>query len=322
MKKNLTVVTDQSILKQMLIDFGRLVTLEQFNQLTQHQYSRNSLLAFTKDWNLFLEFCQLRSVNAIPASTTAVRQFIEFEARSRKFSTLKRYAVTISLVHTLLGQRDPTTNSQVRTSLQRLRLDKHGDATQAQSFNQNHLNLLFEKLKDRQAIKTVRDLAIYHVMFECALKRSELKSLLTSQLVKLNNEQPNLSLLVAGYTYSLSEQASQCLLKWLTHIDDTNDALFRAIDRHGNVSTSPLDDSSIFRILRNAGRYLGDEQLRFSGQSTRIGAAKELAKQGYKAKEIQEFGRWLSPAMPYQYIGDKNTAEREKLKFVKFKPWE
>lgn len=135
MKKNLTVVTDQSILKQMLIDFGRLVTLEQFNQLTQHQYSHNSLLAFTKDWNLFLEFCQLRSVNAIPASITAVRQFIEFEARSRKFSTLKRYMVTISLVHTLLGQRDPTTNSQVRTSLQRLRLDKHGDATQAQSFN-------------------------------------------------------------------------------------------------------------------------------------------------------------------------------------------
>src|SRR5690606_8590732 len=137
-----------------------------------------------------------------------------------------------------------------------------------------HLNLLFEKLKDRQAIKTVRDLAIYHVMFECALKRSELKSLLTSQLVKLNNEQPNLSLQMSGYTYSLSEQASQCLSKWLTCIEDTSGVLFRAIDRHGNVSTSPLDDSSIFRVLRNAGRYLGDEQLRFSGQSTRIGAAK------------------------------------------------
>ncbi|MCG6438086.1 integrase, partial [Vibrio parahaemolyticus] len=111
----------------------------------------------------------MRSVNAIPASITAVRPFIEFEARSRKFSTLKRYTVTISLVHTLLGQRDPTTNSQVRTSLQRLRLDKHGDATQAQSFNQDHLSQLFGKLKDRQAIKTIRDLAIYHVMFECAL---------------------------------------------------------------------------------------------------------------------------------------------------------
>lgn len=159
-------------------------------------------------------------------------------------------------------------------------------------------------------------------MFECALKRSELKYLDASQLVRLNNEQPNLSLQMSGYTYSLSEQANKCLSKWLTCIEDTSGVLFRAIDRHGNVSTSPLDDSSIFRILRNAGRYLGDEQLRFSGQSTRIGAAKELAKQGYKAREIQEFGRWLSPAMPYQYIGDKNTAEREKLKFVKFKPWE
>ncbi|KQH87594.1 integrase [Vibrio furnissii] len=322
MKKNLTIITDQSILKHKLNEFGRLVTLEQVDQLTQHQYTRNSLLAFTKDWNLFLNFCQLRAVRALPASVTAVRQFLEHEARSRKFSTLKRYAVTISLIHILLNQRDPTANSQVRTALQQLRLDKHGDATQASSFESHHLHQLFEQLKNKQSPKPVRDLAIYHVMFECALKRAELKALHVHQLVINESNEEEYTLTLADSHYVLSSQASRCITKWLNCIGEHDGVLFRAIDRHGNVSSSALDDSSIFRILRNAGAYLGDETLKFSGQSTRIGAAKELAKQGYKAKDIQAFGRWLSPAMPYQYMGNDHTAEREKLKFVKFKPWE
>jgi len=67
---------------------------------------------------------------------------------------------------------------------------------------------------------------------------------------------------------------------------------------------------------------LGKPELKFSGQSARVGAVQELSEQGYKIKEIQEFGRWLSPAMPYQYVGNKGTAEQEKLKFFSFKPWE
>jgi hypothetical protein len=62
--------------------------------------------------------------------------------------------------------------------------------------------------------------------------------------------------------------------------------------------------------------------MRFTGQSARVGAAKELEKQGYNLRSIQEFGRWLSPAMPAQYLGKENTAELEKAKFKVIKPWE
>lgn len=319
-KKNLTVITDQAIVKQKVTEFGRLVTRDQLNELTQHQYSANSLLAFTKDWNIFLEFCISRSVRPIPASATAVRQFLEFEARSRKYSTIKRYAVTISLVHSLLNQKDPTATSQVKTTLTSLRLEKHGDDTQAASFDQHHLDELFELLNDNPATRVIRDLAIYHVMFECALKRSELKKLSFEQLVCLSEDSEDYAIQFGETTYALSSQAKVTLSRWVALLPQQQGVIFRAIDRHGNISAGALNDSSIFRILRNAGEYLQQPELKFSGHSARIGAARQLAKQGYKARDIQEFGRWLSAAMPYQYIGSKNTAEQEKLKFVSFKP--
>lgn len=320
MKKNLTVITDQAIVKQKVTEYGRLVTREQVNELTQYQYSRNSLLAFTKDWNNFLEFCQSRNVRPIPASVTAVRQFLEFEARSRKFSTLKRYAVTIGLIHSLLNQKDPTATSQVKTTLTSLRLEKHGDDTQATSFDQHHLDELFELLNDNPATRVIRDLAIYHVMFECALKRSELKDLHFEQLIHVSDDNDDYAIQLGDAVYGLSAQAKVTLSRWVGLLSESQGVVFRAIDRHGNISSAPLDDSSVFRILRRAGEYLEQPDLKFSGHSARIGAARQLAKQGYKARDIQVFGRWLSSAMPYQYIGSKNTAEREKLKFVSFKP--
>lgn len=319
-KKSLTVITDQAIVKQKLTEFSSLVTHDQVNELTQLQYSRNSLLAFTKDWNIFLEFCQSRHVRPIPASATAVRQFLEFEARSRKYSTIKRYAVTISLIHYLLNQKDPTATSQVKTTLNSLRLDKHGDDTQATSFDQHHLDELFEQLNDNSATRVIRDLAIYHVMFECALKRSELKHLDFEQLVHLSDDSDDYAIQFGETVYELSAQAKVTLSRWVELLSQSRGVIFRAIDRHGNISAKALDDSSIFRILRNAGEYLQQPELKFSGHSARIGAARQLAKQGYKARDIQAFGRWLSAAMPYQYIGSKNTAEREKLRFVSFKP--
>jgi hypothetical protein len=75
--------------------------------------------------------------------------------------------------------------------------------------------------------------------------------------------------------------------------------------------------------LRRASDLLNlSTEHRFTGQSARVGAAKELEKQGYNLKEIQAFGRWLSPAMPAQYLDKADIADHEKLRFKAIKPWE
>lgn len=319
MRKNIPVITDPIILKQKLSEFSSPIRLEQFQQLVQNQYSKNSLLAMTKDWNHFVSFCISKHVSSLPASVAAVRQFIEYEARTRKYSTIRRYAVTIGIIHSLLSLNDPTTNRKVQMSLANLRLEKLDDAKQAMAFTQEHLFALDERLSRSEYKKDIRDLAIYYVMFECVLKRGELKFFEREQ-ISIDNELA-ITVHVGEANYSLSDRASLALNRWLTIVNRNEGIVFCSIDRHGNISSKSLNDASIFRILRNAGKQLGLMNLKFSGQSTRIGAAQELAKQGYKMRDIQQFGRWLSPAMPAQYIGKTHTAEQEKMKFKTIKPW-
>lgn len=319
MKKKLTYITDLDILKHKVKQFNEPVSLEQMDELTQYSYAHNSLLALKNDWNLFVKFCQSKAVTALPASVTATRLFFESESKVRKYSSIRRYSVTIGLIHRLFSKKDPTINYQVRQSLMSLRINKKGDEEQATGFTNIHLKKLYAKYSNSKLTKEIRDLAIYHVMFECALKRSELKQL-TFEQIETNNDSLILSL--DQNKYQLSPDATYCLGKWLRIVDRDSPYVFRSIDKHGNVAKNILDDSSIFRILRNAGNLLGQPELKFSGQSARVGAVQELSRQGYNVKEIQIFGRWTSPAMPYQYIGSKSTAEKEKLTFFSFKPWE
>ena len=150
------------------------------------------------------------------------------------------------------------------------------------------------------------------------LKRSELKKLTIDDLS--SNALSTYSIDIDGESYRLSTSASKYLNRWLTTRPSHHQALFNAIDKHGNISTHPLDDSSIYRILRSASETLGTD-IQFSGHSLRVGAVNELADQGLKVREIQHFGRWKSAAMPYQYIGHRSKAALERMVFKSFKPW-
>lgn len=314
LKKNVPVITDSEKIKYFITLLSNSVTKDVVNELTASEYSNSSLLALTKDWNLFVEFCLSKSVDAIPASTTAVRLFIEKSSTNRKFASLKRYIVTISLFHKVLGLSDPTKNSRVQSTLASLRIDKKGDHQSTNALTRSHLTLLHQQLIRSQEIKDWRDLAIYHVMFEGLLRRSELRDLHLEQ-IKVNHDY--ISIFIGQDELALTKEASLALYRWLNVRGSQGEFVFTAIDRHGNLSYEQLNDSSIYRTIRRASEILGSK-INFSGQSLRVGAAQELAQQGVKVRDIQYAGRWLSPAMPYQYIGNKAKAELEKMRYLSF----
>ncbi|CAM3711022.1 Tyrosine recombinase XerC [Vibrio aerogenes CECT 7868] len=299
---------------------SKTITTEQLALLTDHQYAHSSLLAMAKDWNLFSEFCRQHQLCVLPASSTTVRRFIEYESRKRKFSTIRRYTVTITVIHKFMSCPDPIRQTDVRLLLMSLRQEKKGDNKQADAFDLTHLQILNKRMQHSKSKRDIRDLAIYFLMFECALKRAELRDFQTSQL--LDHDIQHLHVTLHQETYGLSAEATLAIGKWRSLIDTGESPyLFRSIDRHQNIAANKLNDSSIYRILRNAGERLGMKHLKFSGQSTRIGAARELHKQGMKVKEIQSFGRWHSPVMPAQYVGNTHSAETMMLHYKSFKPW-
>lgn len=318
MRKSVRIITSKENRIQLTKIFNCLISLGDMNLLTDSQYSHNSLLAMRKDWNLFVDFCSSKGVCPLPASTTAIRLFLQQESNHRKYATIKRYVVTLSLVHKLLAYPDPTSSTVVRTLLAQLRIEKKQDATVTTAFSRNHLEKLTQKLNHSTHPVDIRNLAIYYLMFECMLKRSELKQLFYEQLVVDEN---TIHLQMGNERYTLSDSAYKFIDNWLQLRGHISGALFSAIDKHGNLSRMPLDDSSIYRILRTASDKL-KLNVQFSGQSLRVGAVADMADKGVKVKDIQHYGRWQSAAMPYQYIGNRIQAAAERMVFKTFKPWD
>ncbi|MDN3611623.1 tyrosine-type recombinase/integrase [Vibrio ostreicida] len=317
MRKNIRPITDLSLKDVLIPQFGRPITIGDLNKLTVEQYAKNSLLAMTKDWNLFTHFCRHKSLSPLPAQASTVRMFLEQESQDRKYATLRRYNVTISLVHRIFGLDDITQHAAVQQALGQFRIDKAGDAKSTIPFERHHLISLTDKLEQSLCPKVIRDLAIYHIMFECMLKRSELKRLTPNHLQVIDAQ---LHVALGDHLYRLSSTAQSQVERWLKSKPVDHPFLFSAIDKHGNIAMEALDDSSIYRILRAASEKLR-LNVAFSGQSLRVGAVKDMSRRGAKTKDIQHFGRWLSPAMPYQYLGNKNIADAEKMVFKRFKPW-
>ncbi len=320
MRKKILQISDEKTIATFIKQLRKQATIDILDELTDGQYSKNSLLAMVKDWNLFIEFCTQKHVSSLPASVTAVRLFIEHEAARRKFATIRRYNVTIGLIHRILSLKDPTANPQVIHTMNFFKVEKKNDTKDTVPFEKQHLEKLSAKLMDSTHPIERRNLAVYYIMFECALKRSELKSLTVNDIIS-DNGNKQLAVYVGAQRYDLSEQAQRSLRQWLSLLPsiENNLPLFSAIDRHGNINSVPLDDSSIYRIQRYASDLLG-LKVGFSGQSSRVGKVKDLAKQGMTLRDIQHYGRWLSPAMPNQYLGNIGKAELEKMVFKRFKP--
>ncbi len=321
MRKKIPLFEDAELRQQSQHSFNHPVDKQQVNTLTHQQYSANSLLSLTNDWNRFVSFCQLKHVRALPASITAVRLFIETEAKQRKFATLRRYNLTIGLIHQLHQLPDPTQHRQIHLTLGQFRLQKQGDASQANPFTRQHLQQIHSRLSRSSDLKDLRDLLIYHLMFECVLKRGQLRQLNIEQF-RLQND-GNYQLEFEQQSYSLSYELSQVLQRWLAIIAREHGILLSRIDKHGNLGKQALDDSSIYRVFRRASDLLGlPQHLKFSGQSSRVGAAQELHKRGYNLQQIQDIGRWMSPVMPAQYLGQYQLAQQHQLVFKKISHWQ
>ena len=308
-----------------------LMSIKRFNQpldsveamrtLTQDKYASNTLISFKNDWNNFLAFCYAEHIPALPAKADTVHRYIEQMAKVRKLASLKRYIVTISLVHRCHNLSDPCAKSEIRLAMKKQQLEKHDDYQNAAPFRDEHLQQLIDSFELSTKPKDIRDLAIWAVMFEAMLKRSELAALSVENLYIHSSGLIDLD--VNQTTISLSSIASKALQRWLVIGMIENGYVFRRIDRHSNIGDKPLDHSSIYRVFRRASDELGlGETSLFSGQSPRVGAAKDLSDAGLSIIEIQEQGRWKSPAMPAQYVGNTDRHDKEVSKFIKPKPWE
>ncbi len=286
--------------------------LQIFATSLKKKYSTNSIISFKNDWHNFVIFCQLHQLQPLPASIETVCLFIDKQAKDKKMASLKRALISISHVHHAFDLADPTKSIRTKAMLNKIKLDKKDDSKQTEAMSLEMLTDLDNQLCQSKELKDIRDLVIWYLMFELLLKRSELRDLKVEDIIF--DDSDNCMVQLQQHYYPISQKTASLLNCWLMASQLSDSYLFRGLDRHQNVSDTHLNDSSIYRIFRRASELL-NLNVQFSGLSARVGATTELSKSGYTICEIQAMGRWASPAMPNQYIGNTTLSEKQKAIF-------
>jgi integrase len=86
----------------------------------------------------------------------------------------------------------------------------------------------------------------------------------------------------------------------------TGGPLFRAVDRHGNVSPRRLTDQTVARVVKRAAARAGLDPARYAGHSLRAGLATAAAQGGADERTIMAQTGHKSLLMVRRYIREGN----------------
>ena len=103
-----------------------------------------------------------------------------------------------------------------------------------------------------------------------------------------------------GVVLYLGEPTMRRIAAWREASGIHEGPLFRRLRRGDRVEASAISDRAARSVIRARAADAGIEG-RVSGHSLRIGAAQSLAAAGAGLVELQQAGRWGSPAMPAHY---------------------
>ena len=94
----------------------------------------------------------------------------------------------------------------------------------------------------------------------------------------------------------------RALRRWLEAAEITRGAVFRAVDRHDNVSRVRLSDRSIARLVKEHAKLIGLDPERYAGHSLRAGLATSAADGGASDRAIMRQTGHRSTAMVNRYV--------------------
>ena len=158
-------------------------------------------------------------------------------------------------------------------------------------------------VNEETKLSGLRDAAILAVASDALLRVSELAALtvadidMTEQTLTVQRSKTDQE--GTGAVLFLGKPTIQRVQVWLTAAGIREGALFRALTKGGKVRAG-LSARSLRTIIAKRSKAAGVLG-RVSGHSLRVGSAQSLAAAGASVVEMQQAGRWKSPAMPGQY---------------------
>lgn len=245
----------------------------------------------------------------------------------RASSTIATHASMISMLHRNAGLAPPNGSPLIFRAMKKInRLAVvSGERTgQALPLSLDDLYRLDKCWAGSERLQEVRNLAFLHVAYSTLMRISELARIRLRDLSRaedgrfiLDVSHTKTIVQTGGLIKALSTFSTQRLEEWIGTaglVEHPDAYLFCRVHRTNKALTSfkkPLSRPAVEDIFRKAWEAAGqntpaqankNRYRRWSGHSTRVGAAQDMARKGYPVAQIMQEGTWKKPETLMRYI--------------------
>jgi integrase len=290
-----------------------LVTpLDKARAYAEQATAENTRAAYRSDWSHFTLWCEAHGARPMPADVGTVASYLAECADSFKLATIERRLVSISKAHQVANEPNPAKTEQIHLVMSGIRRALGRAQTQKAPATLEPLRAMLDTLGSGPA--GLRDRALLLVGFAGAFRRSELVALDVADLAFVPSG------VVITLRRSKTDQEGQgrkigipmglfpatcpvrALRAWIEAAELVSGALFRPIDRHGNIKPARLTSHAVARIVKRCAAKAGLDAAAFSGHSLRAGLATAAATAGASDRVIMKQTGHKSRAMVDRYV--------------------
>ncbi len=276
--------------------------------LVRRSIAESSRTAYLSDLRLFAEWG-----GTMPATPAIIAGYIAAHAGKLAVATITRRIATLSKAHQATGMENPCQSALVKATLQGLRR-KHGTAQkQAKALTREDLFAILGAMGD--SMKNTRDRALLLVGFAGGFRRSEVVGLDVADIEHVRQG------IIITLRHSKTDQEGAgrkigiphgrtrhcpvvAITDWLTRSGITEGAIFRPINRHGQLQPERLSGDAVSEVIRERLAAAGIDPKGYSGHSLRAGFATSAAQAGASTLKIRAQTGHASDAMLSRYIRD------------------
>ena len=286
------------------------------------EYVRDSRAASTRKtyrqaWDSFCAWCKVHHLESFPATPETVSLYISDMAENKKPSTITKHVAAISVAHQFKNHKPPTRTTLVRATLQGIKRTKGIAKTKKAPVRVIHLWHLSEVLPKN--LRGVRDKAIFLVGYAGAFRRSELVAVNVEDLTFVEegvrirvrrsktDQEGKGHIKDIGYAINAANCPVKALKKWLEESGITEGAVFRSVNRGGNICNERLSNQSVALVVKEVMKALGCDPDEFSGHSLRAGMVTDSLKQGIQTQIIRQVTGHRSESTLAEYIREADT---------------
>ena len=235
----------------------------------------------------------------IPATSEDVMNYLAQIAAELAVATIERRLIAIHKAHIDQGHVSPVSHPMVKRTMQGIRRTLGTRQRQARAIIKDDLLEMMVMVDQRQPMRAARDKALLLVGFAGAFRRSELVGICIEDItehatgleVLLRHSKTDQEM--AGRTVFIPYASGKCcpvkaLKAWLDLTGIRSGPIFRAVNRHDQVSERPLTAQSVSLIVKAAVEAVGGDPTVVSGHSLRSGYCTQAAIAGLQPYQIRE----------------------------------